>query len=81
MIFMGRQREACACLEDALELGRGSDGQRQRLRFLYDQQLLARATLARSLWLRGFVDKARNLAEACLTEAETADDNWPSASS
>lgn len=72
--YMGRQREARASLESAIELGRSSKGQRYRFWFLYDQQVLARASLARSLWLQGFVDRAEKIAYACLADARAADD-------
>jgi predicted ATPase len=48
---MGRQREARERLESAVDTGRSNKGQGCKFRFLYDQQLLARASLGRSLWL------------------------------
>jgi predicted ATPase/DNA-binding winged helix-turn-helix (wHTH) protein len=74
MQYMGRQLESRANLENAIELSRRSHGQRQRFWFLYDQQLLARASLARSLWLQGFVEQAENNAHACLADAQAVDD-------
>jgi predicted ATPase/DNA-binding winged helix-turn-helix (wHTH) protein len=74
LLYMGRQRDAHASLKTALELGRSGGGQRHRLRFLSDQQLLARASLARSLWLQGLVDQARNIAEACVADARAGGD-------
>ena len=67
--YMGSQREARKRLERAIDAGRSDGGQRYKFRFLYDQQLLARASLARSLWLQGFMDQANELAVACLAEA------------
>jgi len=69
--YMGRQREARASLEMAIELGRSST---RRRAFLYDQQLLARASLARTLWLQGFVDQAKDLAHNCLADAQSGED-------
>jgi hypothetical protein len=40
--------------------------------FVYDQQLLARASLARTLWLQGFADQATKLANSCLLDAQTS---------
>ena len=48
--------------------------QRDKVWFLYDQRALTRAMLARSLWLQGFVDQAKSVAQASLTDAETAND-------
>ena len=67
--YMGRHQEARMKLEDAIDIGRGDGGRRYALRFLYDQNLLTRASLARSLWLQGFMDRANDLAHACLAEA------------
>lgn len=72
--YMGRQREARASLERAIELGRSAQGQRYRLWLLYDQQVLARASLARSLWLQGSVRQAAELADTCLAEARALND-------
>jgi predicted ATPase/DNA-binding winged helix-turn-helix (wHTH) protein len=67
--YMGRQREARERLENVVHTGHSDNGQRHKFRFLYDQQLVARASLARSLWLQGFSDQANDLAHACLAEA------------
>jgi len=70
---IGMQREARASLERSLDLG-GGRGSRNELRLLYDQQVLARAALARSLWLHGLLDQAKTAADACLAEASSGDD-------
>jgi predicted ATPase len=72
--YMGQQREARDSLENAMELGHGPTDQRPRSWFVYNQQLLARASLARSLWLRGLVRRAAELANTCLAEARALDD-------
>jgi predicted ATPase/DNA-binding winged helix-turn-helix (wHTH) protein len=41
--------------------------------FLYDQHMLARIQLARTLWLQGLVDQAQSVAEESLSEAQTTD--------
>lgn len=71
---MGRQREARASLEIAIELTSKFDPHRHRLWFLYDQHILARASLARSLWMQGFVVQAEAMASACLADARETDD-------
>src|SRR5258708_20081926 len=48
--------------------------QRDKVWFLYDQRALTRAMLARSLWLQGFVDQAKSVARASLTDGVTAND-------
>jgi tetratricopeptide (TPR) repeat protein len=72
--YAGNQREARHSLERALELNIDPRNQRYRLWFLYDQHVLARATLARSLWLQGFVDQAENVAQASLAGAQATED-------
>jgi predicted ATPase/DNA-binding winged helix-turn-helix (wHTH) protein len=66
----GNQGEARSHFERALELcvpeTRGPSWW-----FLYDQRVLARAMLARTLWLQGFVEQAETIAQASLTEALT----------
>jgi len=41
--------------------------------FLYDQHMLARILLARTLWLQGLVDQAKSVAQESITEAQTTD--------
>jgi len=72
--YGGNQREARRSLECALKLNVYPERRRQRLMFPYDQHVLARATLARSLWLQGFVNQAENVAQASLADAQARDD-------
>ena len=72
--FWGRQIEAQARLENVLKLPAFEDNQRGTRLFRYDQQSLARAMLARVLWLRGSVTQAIAHAKASLTEIQTAND-------
>jgi predicted ATPase/DNA-binding winged helix-turn-helix (wHTH) protein len=70
----GNQREARRRLERVLEFYAAPQDRRHRSWFLYDQRVLARGMLARPLLLLGFVDQAKNVAQASLTEAQTQDD-------
>ena len=72
--YGGNQRDGHRSLEHALELNINRGGQRQRLWFPYDQHVLTRATLARSLWLQGFVQHAETAAQASLADAQATDD-------
>ena len=69
--YRGHQGEARNCFERALV--RPKD-QRDRTRFLYDQHVLARAMLARSLWLQGFADQAAAVARASVASAQATND-------
>ena len=71
--YGGRQREAQNCFERVLELYVAPKNQRHMILFQYDQRVLARAMLARSLWLQGFVDRANDQARASLEEAQATD--------
>ncbi len=68
----GRQIEARRCFERVLDLYVGPGDRRHTIWFQYDQRVLARAMLARVLWLQGFVDQARDQAQASLAEAQAA---------
>jgi predicted ATPase/DNA-binding winged helix-turn-helix (wHTH) protein len=72
--YLGNHREAQRCFERVLQRYVAPQRQRDKVWFLYDQRALARAMLARSLWLQGCVDQAKNVAQASLTDAETAND-------
>jgi len=72
--YLGNHREAQRCFERVLRIYVAPQRQRDKVWFLYDQLALTRAMLARSLWLQGFVDQAKSVAQASLTEAETAND-------
>jgi predicted ATPase len=71
--YGGKQREARRCLERVLELYVAPKNQRHTILFQYDQRALARAMLARVLWLQGFVDQANHQAQASLEEAQATD--------
>jgi len=71
--YGGRQREAQNCFERVLELYVAPKNQRHMILFQYDQRVLARAMLARSLWLQGFADQANDQARASLEEAQATD--------
>jgi predicted ATPase/DNA-binding winged helix-turn-helix (wHTH) protein len=68
--YGGNQREAQNCFERVLELYVAPKDQRHTILFQYDQRALARAMLARVLWLRGFLDQANDQAQASLEEAQ-----------
>jgi predicted ATPase len=72
--YGGNQREARCSLERALDLNVNPESRRPSLLFVYDQHVLARATLARSLWLQGFVNQAENVAQASLADAQARED-------
>ena len=40
----------------------------------YNQSVLARSILARVLWLQGYADQAKEVAQACFEDAQSADD-------
>jgi predicted ATPase/DNA-binding winged helix-turn-helix (wHTH) protein len=69
----GKQHEAQNCFERVLELYVAPKNQRHMILFQYDQRALARAMLARVLWLQGFVDRANDQARASLEEAQVTD--------
>jgi predicted ATPase/DNA-binding winged helix-turn-helix (wHTH) protein len=72
--FSGRQAEAQARLESALKHSALQDGQRGTRLLRYDQHSLARAMLARVLWLRGSATQAMAHAKASLKEVRAAND-------
>jgi predicted ATPase len=72
--YLANHRAAQRCFERVLQRYVAPQRQRDKVWFLYDQRALTRAMLARSLWLQGFVDQAKNVAQASLAEAETAND-------
>jgi predicted ATPase/DNA-binding winged helix-turn-helix (wHTH) protein len=71
--YGGKQREARRYLERVLKLYVAPKNQRHTILFQYDQRALARAMLARVLWLQGFVDQANHQARASLEEARATD--------
>ena len=70
--YEGNQLEARGCLERVLNLYVAPKDQRHTIWFHYDQPVLARAMLARSLWLQGFLDQAADQAQRSLQEAGTS---------
>jgi predicted ATPase/DNA-binding winged helix-turn-helix (wHTH) protein len=72
--YLANYRAAQRCFERVLQRYVAPQRQRDKIWFLYDQRALTRAMLARSLWLQGFVDQAKSVAQASLTDAETAND-------
>ncbi len=72
--FWGRQAEAQARLEAVLKIPPLHDNQRGTRGFRYDQHALAKAMLARVLWLRGSATQAVAHARASLKEIQAAND-------
>jgi predicted ATPase/DNA-binding winged helix-turn-helix (wHTH) protein len=68
----GNQREAQRCFERVLDTYVAPKYQRHAIWTTYDQRLLARARLARVLWLRGLVDQGVIQAQASLEEAQAS---------
>jgi predicted ATPase/DNA-binding winged helix-turn-helix (wHTH) protein len=71
--LIGDQREARSCFERVLELYAMSNVKREAIWFHSDLRVLARAMLARALWLQGFLDQASDHARLVLQEALAAD--------
>ncbi len=65
----GRQREARRCFERVLDLYVTPD-RRHTIWFHFDQRVLARAMLARVLWLQGFAEQAGAQARTSLEDAQ-----------
>jgi predicted ATPase/DNA-binding winged helix-turn-helix (wHTH) protein len=71
--YQGKPREAQRCLEHVLQHYTAPTDQRHTMWFHYHQRVLARAMLARVLWLQGFADQAIDEARASLDEAKATD--------
>lgn len=69
---VGRHREACLHLDEAIELG-GQDAGTDRLASYSTHPNRARVIAAQSLWLRGFPDRAAAVAEQSICEAGSLD--------
>ena len=69
----GEQREAQHCFERVLDLYFAPADQRYSLLPQFDQRVLARAMLARVLWLQGYVDQAIDQARRSLEDAKGTD--------
>jgi predicted ATPase len=70
--YQGRQREAKPYFERVLQLYIAPEDQHDKMWFHYDQRALARAMLARILWLEGLIDRAIEEAEKSVEEAGAA---------
>ena len=73
MHFLGDQLEARRYYEHLLDLYVAPSDHRHSMLFNFDQRLLARTMLSRVLWLQGFLDQAKDNAEASLADASAAD--------
>ena len=77
LLTLGRPREAQQCLERVLRSPVPPDDPHQTMPRQSDDRAMARAMLARALWLQGFAEKARHEAEASLEELRGADHRLP----
>jgi len=71
--YGGNQAEAQHCYQRLLDRYVAPSDQRYAMWFHYDGRVLPRARLARVLWLRGLVEQADRMAQACLADAQAAD--------
>jgi predicted ATPase/DNA-binding winged helix-turn-helix (wHTH) protein len=71
--YAGEQPEAQRCLQRTLEFYFEQKGQRLTEWFRFDHRLMARAMLAKVLWLRGYVDQAVEQARVSLEEGKSTD--------
>ena len=74
--FIGDQRRARRLLEGMLENYVAPGDQRHTILFHYDQRALARAVLARVLWLQGFIDQANEHARSSFEAVQSADPEY-----
>lgn len=70
---LGDQPAARDHLERAVVRLAGPQARSQLVRFYFDQQVMAQATLAHVLWLQGFPDRAMRMAEAAAARARGLD--------
>jgi predicted ATPase/DNA-binding winged helix-turn-helix (wHTH) protein len=70
--YQGRQGEAKPYFERVLQLYIAPEDQHDAVWFHYDQRALARAMLARILWLEGLLDQAVEQADKSVEEAGAA---------
>ncbi|MBV8589977.1 MAG: winged helix-turn-helix domain-containing protein, partial [Acetobacteraceae bacterium] len=74
LITAGRLSEAQQCFERVIQSSVHVEGKRSPiLRRRSAEHAMARAMLARALWLRGFAEKAKNEAEASLDDLQGPD--------
>jgi predicted ATPase/DNA-binding winged helix-turn-helix (wHTH) protein len=67
--YLGEQASARSYLENVLKNYAATWTQKHISRFHFDQRVLARAVLARVLWVQGFPEQATSVARANLDEA------------
>ncbi|MBV8397127.1 MAG: hypothetical protein JOZ17_00085 [Acetobacteraceae bacterium] len=70
--FLGDQASARENFERILANFSPSDRTLRYVRFVYDQQVVARANLERVLWLQGYPDQAARTANAAIEEGRAA---------
>jgi tetratricopeptide (TPR) repeat protein len=73
LLSLGRPREAQQCFERALQSLVAPEDQRSAFFYHSDYRAMARAMLARALWLQGFAERAHNEAKASLDELGATD--------
>jgi predicted ATPase/DNA-binding winged helix-turn-helix (wHTH) protein len=74
LLTLGRPREAQECLENVLRHHPGLTGEQRNSVWRHTEyRAMARAMLARSLWMQGFADKAWREAQASLEELRETD--------
>ena len=73
LAYAGQLRQARDCLERVVRRYVAPPNGHHAILFHNDQRMIARAALARVLFLQGCIDQARELARQLLEEAQTAD--------
>ena len=71
--YLGDQSAARSHLERMLDRYVAPAHRSHRVRFVYDQQVIARGVFAQILWLQGWVDQAIRAAQHAVEEARAAD--------
>ena len=71
--YLGDQHAARRRLEQMLDRYIAPVHRSHRVRFVYDQRVIARAVLAHTLWLQGWVDQATRVAQLAVEDARTTD--------
>lgn len=71
--YLGDQSAARSHLERMLDRYVAPAHRSHRVRFVYDQQVIARGVLAQILWLQGWVDQAIRAAQHAVEDARAAD--------
>jgi predicted ATPase/DNA-binding winged helix-turn-helix (wHTH) protein len=73
LLSLGKPREAQQCFESTLRTLVAPEDQRSAFFYHSDYRAMARAMLARALWLQGFAERAHNEAKASLDELGATD--------